>query len=183
MSASSAGASFTGKITDEIFESVFSRNRLYLGSNLDRYMTDMIRSAYGDEAVTADVLSTRLTTAENGGAGEVEPYKAIQSVLDVILTGEVPPGATPIADIPGNYDEVFKFLKGVNENYKSETLQLTFSEMLSMTTAWLALGIATPDQVKSGDCIWTLKVHRAFCLLLRKHQRRRAEAARREELK
>lgn len=62
---------------DANFKSVFSRDRLYLGSNLDRYMTDMIRSAYGDEAVTADVLSTRLTTAENGGARELEPYKAI----------------------------------------------------------------------------------------------------------
>jgi hypothetical protein len=182
MSAASSGAPFTGKITDETFESVFSKDPLYLGSNLERYMTDMIRSAYGDEAVTADVLSTRLTTAENGGAREVEPYKTIQSVLDFILTGEVPPGATPIADIPSNYDEIYKFSKGVNEKYKSETLQLTLSEMLSVTTAWLALGIATPDQVKSRDCIWTLKVHRAFCLLLRKHQWRRAEAARRGEL-
>lgn len=182
MSASYSGASFTGKITDADFELVFSRNRFSLGSNLDRYITDMIRSANGGEAVTADVLSNRLTTAENGGAEEVVPYKAIPYVLDVILTGKVPPGATPIADIPSNYDEVFKFLKGVNEKYKSKTLQLTFSEMLSVTTAWLALGIATPDQVKSGDCIWTLKVHRAFCLLLRKHQGRRAEAARRMEL-
>jgi hypothetical protein len=182
MSASYSGASFTGKITDANFRSVFSRDRFSLGSNLDRYMTDMIRSANGDEAVTADVLSNRLTTAENGGAREVQPYKAIQSVLDVILTGEVPPGVTPIADIPSNYDEIHKFLKGVNGKYKSETLRLSFSEMLSVTTAWLALGIATPDQVKSGDCIWTLKVHRAFCLLLRKHQWGRAEAAKREEL-
>lgn len=88
MSASSSGASFTGKITGADFELVFSRDRFSLGSNLDRYMTDMIRSAYGDEAVTADVLSTRLTTAEKGGATEVEPYKAMQSVLDVILTGK-----------------------------------------------------------------------------------------------
>jgi hypothetical protein len=83
----------------------------------------MIMSANGDSRLPEDAVTKSLASAEEQSPEHTAPYKTIYFILEM-LRKKIPQGAKSVPNTNANYNAVFKFLYGLNDKIRPESLQL-----------------------------------------------------------